>query len=98
MIIELEVELNLPSGLGNIIPPHAGIYSPAPAFWSASAASNVIDPPISSAIFTLNPDGSTTITSVLPEPSAFLLAGAGLLLVGLLGKRRLTAASQPNKE
>jgi hypothetical protein len=48
-----------------------GIYDPAPAFWSATCTncSNVItgvqgDPPISSGIFQLNPDGTTTVTPV----------------------------------
>jgi hypothetical protein len=71
-----------------------GLYDPSPAFWSASKSGNP-DPPISSAIFQLNPDGSTDVTplfgpnggpvarpqDVVPEPSA-----AGLLLgIGVAG-------------
>jgi hypothetical protein len=80
-----------------------GLYDPAPAFWSASKG-GASDPPISSAIFQLNPDGSTIITpifgpsggpvqrpqDVVPEPSmAGLLAGAGVMGTLLrLRKRR----------
>lgn len=42
-----------------------GFYDPAPAFWSASVGENAIDPPISSAIFQLNPDGSSTVFPAL---------------------------------
>ena len=43
-----------------------GIYDPAPAFWSASCKNcGPVDPPITSGIFVLNPDGSTTVTPVL---------------------------------
>ena len=72
----------------------AGIYSPEPAFWSASVGGkNIGDPPISSGIFTLNPDGSTTVVPVfgpngapaqqpqdVPEPgSLWLVLGAAML-------------------
>jgi hypothetical protein len=46
-------------------PSPSGLYDPAPAFWSASKGSSAGDPPISSAIFTLNPDGSTTVAPAL---------------------------------
>jgi hypothetical protein len=60
-----------------------------------AAGLGVTDPPISSAIFTLNPDGTTTVTpalgangdpvlqpqNVVPEPSSQVLAGVGLLIV-----------------
>jgi hypothetical protein len=79
-----------------------GFYSPEPAFWSAGVggrgnpgATSVDDPPISSAIFILDPAGGpvTTVIPVLgpngspiaqpqadvPEPATALLAGLGLL-------------------
>jgi hypothetical protein len=79
-------------------PPPNGIYDPSPAFWSASTgggnpATGPSDPPISSGIFTLNPNGTTTVTPVLgpngdpilqpavPEPGSLLLAGLGVLSV-----------------
>ena len=77
-----------------------GIYDPSPAFWSASTGGGLpaTDPPISSGIFQLNPDGSTIVLPVLvdgapilqpqgsaPEPGSLVLAGAGLL--GLVGYR-----------
>ena len=78
-----------------------GLYDPAPAFWSASVGS-VSDPPISSGIFTLNPDGSTKVDPVLgpnggpisvpqqviPEPSTLLLAMLGLGVAGWNGRRK----------
>jgi hypothetical protein len=77
-----------------------GIYNPSPAFWSASTGGvapgvALADPPISSAIFTLNPDGTISLApvfgpngdpilqpqTVIPEPSGFALACAGALCV-----------------
>jgi hypothetical protein len=84
-----------------------GIYSPDPAFWSASEkSSGGADPPISSGIFILNPNGTTTVNPVLgpngdpvmqgtvtlPEPGTFLAFASGLL--GLLGCRRLRGSKQ----
>lgn len=84
-------------------PGHPGIYDPSPAFWSASTKpGGAADPPISSGVFTLNPDGSTTVApalgpdgsplmqgSVLPEPATLLLFASGL--AGLLAARRARA-------
>jgi hypothetical protein len=67
------------------------VYSPDPAYWRADASKDSGDPPISSAIFTINPDGSTTIQPVaIPEPSALALMGLGLGL----GLARLRARRQ----
>lgn len=89
---EFQLSISQPGG-------HSGLYDPAPAFWGASEKS-AVDPPISSGIFTLNPDGSTTIVPVLgpngaplqqgsvtPEPGAWLLFVSGA--VALSGFRRL---------
>jgi hypothetical protein len=78
----------------------SGIYSPDPAFWGASEKSTGgADPPISSGIFSLNPNGTTTVTPILgpggaplqqgtvtPEPGTFLVFASGLL--GALAFRR----------
>ena len=77
-----------------------GLYSPEPAFWGASEkGTGGVDPPISSGIFMLNPDGTTVVVPVLgpdgapimqdtalPEPATFLGFGSGLL--ALLALRR----------
>jgi hypothetical protein len=56
--------------------PQPGLYDPAPAFWAAGASGSfpntgaaLFDPPISSAIFQLNPDGTTIVTPVLDPNS-----------------------------
>jgi hypothetical protein len=67
-----------------------GIYSPDPNFWSGSAGGDGVDPPFSSEIFVLNPDGSVQSTTpalgpnrapvlqsqqVVPEPSGLVIIG-----------------------
>jgi len=96
--------------------PSTGLYSPEPAFWSASGSSSgslngiggvaTVDPPITSGIFTLNPDGTTTLNPLFgfdgapvlqpqdltPEPSSLALVGmAGASLLGYARKRRKSA-------
>src|SRR2546423_1464141 len=108
----LMAEFDLTINKGGTTNP-TGIYDPAPAFWSAtctrcsgSSAAALDDPPISSAIFQLNPDGSTTVTPVLgpgggpiqqpvetaatPEPASLWLAAPFLGL--FLVQYRLTRA------
>ncbi|MCU1237636.1 MAG: hypothetical protein JWP63_5603 [Candidatus Solibacter sp.] len=79
-----------------------GLYSPEPAFWGASEKSSAgADPPISSAIFQLNPDGTTFVMPILgplgdpimqgtalPEPATFLGFGSGVLALLALCRYR----------
>jgi hypothetical protein len=92
LMAEFDLTINSqgsPAGGGN-----PGIYDPAPAFWSAGGKSGTADPPISSEIFNLQPDGSINAGPVensagdpvaqpsdVPEPTSMglLLVGAGLL-------------------
>jgi hypothetical protein len=85
-----------------------GIYDPAPAFWSATCTNCAGkgvgaqgDPPITSGIFQLNPDGTTIVTPVLglsggplqqpnesaPEPASLWLLAPALAL--LFHKRKV---------
>lgn len=100
MLIELEVSLRIPPNFGpgfpgNGINPATGLYDPNPAFWGAAAAKDVGDPPISAAIFTINPNGSTTANSnflpfpqQIPEPSTILLLGCGVIALLACSRRR----------
>lgn len=76
LIVELEVELNIPPGFGDLdrdgqqdpnepfppagINPATGRYDPDPKFWTSSFAKDQGDPPATSALFQINPNGSTT--------------------------------------
>jgi hypothetical protein len=92
LLVELEVPLLIPEGFGtpnDPFPPGGlpdGIYSPDPAFWGANIANDLLDPPASAAIFTIQPDGSTIVRS-LPEPSAGLLAIMGLTIISTACRR-----------
>jgi hypothetical protein len=86
-----EFELSVNTALIGF-PPN-GIYSPEPAFWSASTSGTGFPTgPISSGEFTLNPDGTTTVVPIVgpdggpviqpvPEPGtlALVLVGVGVL-------------------
>ena len=81
-----------------------GVYSPDPAFWSASEkSSGGADPPLSSGVFGLNVDGTTTVTKMLdangaplmqgsvtdtPEPATACLVGIGVFAL-VAGRRRV---------
>ena len=102
LLVELEVPLKIPAGFGQAFPPQGlpnGIYSPDPRFWGASSSKDVGDPPISAAIFTINPNGSTTANSaaagvllapsqVVPEPATPALLGAAGLVAWLLRRKQ----------
>ena len=101
-LMELEVSLLIDPGFGTPGGPFpaaglsGGVYSPAPAFWNASAINNHIDPPISAALFTIQPDGSTLIdvSSVplaVPEPATIMLLAVGVAAL-LRGSARCAAA------
>jgi len=90
LLIELEVPLLIQPGFSNVLAPNNGVYSPNPATWNASAAKNAGDPPITSAIFQIDPFGDVLISSDLlpsPEPASFALLGFGI--AALIAIRRL---------
>ena len=85
---------------GNGINPATGLYDPAPAFWGAAGGGNGGGAlagggaggslqPASAASFTINPNGSVSVTPV-PEPSSVALLLAGF---GLFGARRRKQAA-----
>ena len=92
-----EFQLTINTSAIQSVPAENGIYDPSPAFWSASTGGGgTNDPPIASAIFTLNPDGTTTVNPIfgangdpilqpqsVPEPASLVLAG--ISLVSLVG-------------
>ena len=95
MLVELSVPLLIPANFGPAFPGAGenGIYSPDPAFWNADLTNNAGDPPISSAIFEINPDGSTFILPIFPsdtpEPGTVaLLTGLGASAGIFLTRRR----------
>ena len=94
---EFQISINTPGLAGLLTPGTPGFLS------VAYGAPGTPDPPISSAIFTLNPDGTTTIAPVLgpngdpvlqpqdvaPEPGTLLLSGlGGMLALGAYALRR----------
>ncbi len=103
-----EFQLNLQSASN----PGGGFYDPAPAFWSASVSGTggpAADPPISSGIFELNPDGTTIVIPVfganggpalqpqdvtVPEPASVTLTGLGVALL-VAGRRRMARRREP---
>ncbi len=102
LLVELEVPLLIPAGFaspGGPLPAGGseGVYSTDPAFWGGDIANNQVDPPSSQALFTINPDGTTTIVPEAPllgsvpetASTAWLLAPA----MGILAfwRRKLTA-------
>jgi hypothetical protein len=96
LLVELEVPLLIPADFGSSggpFPPAGlpgGIYSPDPAFWGSNIANDSVDPPASAAVFTINPDGTTTIDSTpsaVPEPHTLLLLGFGMLLLAAWRRR-----------
>ena len=78
-----------------------GLYDPSPSFWSASVPNGPVsgtfasaDPPISSGIFQLSPDGGVSVTPVLgnaggpvlqgnvvPEPGSLWMMGTAMMLL-----------------
>jgi hypothetical protein len=98
LIAEFDLTINSgsPAGGGN-----PGIYDPAPAFWSASGKSGTADPPISSEIFNLQPNGGILASPVVngngdpvaqpsdvPEPATAGLIGISAGLLTMRRKRR----------
>ena len=89
LLVELEVLVLNPGGTFFNDPTTGdpgGVYSPDPAFWGANIANDLVDPPASAAVFSLQPDGSTLLDSsfvpVIPLPAPDLM---GLALFGVLG-------------
>ena len=99
LIAEFDLTINStgsPAGGGN-----PGVYDPAPAFWSASGKSGTTDPPISSEIFNLQPDGTILASSVVngagdpvaqpsdvPEPATAGLFAIGASVLTMRRRRR----------
>ena len=99
-LMELEVSLLIDPNFGTPGGPFpqaglpGGVYSPSPAFWGASGINNFVDPPISAAVFTIQPNGSTLIdvsavpsAAPIPEPSSLVLLGLGLTAMSIQRRR-----------
>jgi hypothetical protein len=102
LIAEFQLSIDSQGSGGAAGGGNPGLYDPAPAFWSASGKSGTIDPPISSEIFNLQPDGTTIAFPVvnsngdpvsqpsdLPEPASAMLLAAGLSTTLLRRRRRI---------
>ena len=101
-----EFELSVNTALTGF-PPN-GLYSPEPAFWSASTSGTGFPTgPISSANFTLNPDGTTTVVPILgpngdpiiqlvPEPGILVLVLTGVGALGLVTRRGKIGELRPD--
>ena len=102
LIAEFDLSIDSQGSGGAAGGGNPGLYDPAPAFWSASGKSGTIDPPISSEIFNLQPDGTTIAFPVLgpngdpvsqpsdlPEPASAMLLAAGLGTTLLRRRRRI---------
>lgn len=93
----VEFEMSINSAAAGALP--NGLYSPAPAFWSASTSGTGFPTgPISSANFTLKPDGTITVVPILgpnggpitqpvPEPGILALVFAGVGALSLTTRR-----------
>lgn len=90
LLVELEVPVLVPAATPIFPNANAGVYSPDPKFWGASATDNAGDPPISSSIVNIDPvSGQTTTTfAPVPEPTTIVLLGMGLLGLGMVSRRR----------
>jgi len=88
LLVELEVPLLIDESFADPGGPIAGGvpgfgcasgpcgYSPDPAFWGASVANDLVDPPASAAVFTITPFGGTIVTSVA---SSLMAVGGDLI-------------------
>lgn len=102
LLVELEVPLMIPTGdvtdpaspfFGGIGGPSG--YSPDPKFWGASVANDLIDPPASAGILSIDPNTGVTrfdASMVVPEPAT----ATGLMLAAVAGLSM--ARRRPNNQ